>query len=352
MFYLMFILIFVSIKPVLVFSKIFKPQTIDNHSYQTIFLPKPQVTKSFANSRYTVDPLEKNSRETCGTIQPKITHLIANSRYTLHEIWPWNVQLVIDVDIAAKTKVYCGGTIVSKNFILTAAHCFDELKPKQRPHNTLILFNSIFIDRQRNTFKLKAEDIIKHPAYLRNFDETKYFQENPLLYDSLNAGPKHDLALVKFSFEGLHERLKQIISAQLKRVCLPRPNVNLKEGTRCIILGQGLTNQLHQSYKISTQLQFADVIISTNERCRSNFESDHVKNKINADTLCINGDKHPCLGDSGGSLICNQRDKWFLMGITSFAVSSQTADTCGTFKSAVFAKISNYIDWIRNYASD
>ena len=41
--------------------------------------------------------------------------------------------------------------------------------------------------------------------------------------------------------------------------------------------------------------------------------------------------------------------KWYLMGVTSFAVSTDSNDKCGQFKSAVFGKVSHVKDWIKSF---
>jgi hypothetical protein len=123
----------------------------------------------------------------------------------------------------------------------------------------------------------------------------------------------------------------------------------------------------------------ADVTISSNQACRDEVESDSIKSKITENTLCIRGPIHPCVGDSGGPLLCTGRSsnkidgdnnyfnlknkndfnydddvdevnkKWYLMGVTSFAVSTDSNDKCGQFKSAVFGKVSHVRDWIRSF---
>ncbi len=124
-------------------------------------------------------------------------------------------------------------------------------------------------------------------------------------------------------------------------------------------------------------LQMADVKVSSNQACRDEVESIGIKSKINSDTICIRGPIHPCVGDSGGPLLCagvsanniqgheadddeddsndsnddytpSQTNKWFLMGVTSFAVSTDENDKCGHFKSAVFGKVSHYNKWIKS----
>ena len=129
----------------------------------------------------------------------------------------------------------------------------------------------------------------------------------------------------------------------------------------------------------------ADVSVSSNQACRDEVESESIKSKITDNTLCIRGPIHPCVGDSGGPLLCtgktpskidgdngyymfrnkmindynyeedsneNNNKKWYLMGVTSFAVSTDSNDKCGQFKSAVFGKVSHVRDWIRNFAQN
>jgi hypothetical protein len=322
-----------------------------------LFKLKPAIPQTFEN--------------TCGLAKPKIGQYVANGKKTDHYLWPWNVQLIINPnfysDYQNEHKIFCGGTIISQNYILTAAHCFDELLTQKNSKtfnnkllhltakNTLIVFNSISsenpVSRKRSTIKLYADKIIIHSKYTKNnndiLDENFEERLNYIINNlgkKIETGPRNDIALIRFT-----------LNQKLTPICLP-PQVNLKQQTtyddrfiNCRILGQGFMNEYdEENFIISKNLQIANVYISPNDVCKSKFESNEIREKINENTLCIVGPIHPCLGDSGGPLVCMNKftNLWHLVGVTSFAVSSNQNDRCGQFKSAVFAKVANYLDWI------
>lgn len=183
----------------------------------------------------------------------------------------------------------------------------------------------------------------------------------------IEPGPTHDIALIK-----LHITSREVIE-RLVPACLPAKFVSPPIGSRCKIMGHGFTNAHDESNFVMPRiLQMADVYISENQICKAEVDSDEIKSKITRDTLCIRGPIHPCVGDSGGPLVCkgqtprnirgemstdydyeivDEDEEWYLVGVTSFAVSTDLNDKCGLFKSAVFGKVSNHRDWIRGVAN-
>lgn len=144
-------------------------------------------------------------------------------------------------------------------------------------------------------------------------------------------------------------------------------------------MGHGFMNaEDEKRFRMPSELQAANVRISSNRACQDDVESRTIKEKINEKTTCVRGRIQPCVGDSGGPLVCtgasrrhidggdhdadNLNDdrvlsddfsprKWYLIGVTSFAVSTDEHDHCGTFKSAVFGLVATQLDWIRNAIS-
>lgn len=329
------------------------------------FIPKTQRAQS-SKRVFKFEDLEpeqqqteiKSPNEECGILRAQLTNFVANGQKTPHTKWPWHAQIVIDGNNADESETFCGGTLISKSFVLTAAHCYDDLLASKRAKNTQILLNGVVVPSQMRrtkskTLKFRALNVFIHPDYVPAMSDRDAEERNIL------PGPRNDLALVEINVND------EAIKSLLMPVCLPAAGYQLKTNTKCKIMGHGfMTDKDEDSFIMPTDLQMADVLISSNSACRNEVDSESIKAKINSDTICIRGPIHPCVGDSGGPLLCqgtartqingeqaNDYDeetvkKWFLTGVTSFAVSTDENDKCGQFKSAVFGKVAHNIDWI------
>lgn len=298
----------------------------------------------------------------CGIYKPAIRNKVANGQSTQHYEWPWYVQVIVQTDVQA----FCGGTLISDEYILTAAHCFDDIPQDQLAASTTILLRGIRLFNHRlnkyDSIEAKATAVVLNPEYVptMSYDEAYSLGIEP--------GPRNDIALIKIAIE------RPEVIAQLMPACLPAMNYQLSIGSECKIMGHGFTDDKSEdSFSMPNMLQMADVTISDNAMCRAEVDSEAIKTKITEDTLCIRGPIHPCVGDSGGPLVCKGSEpneirgeeydeydyeydgrvydvdeEWYLMGVTSFAVSTDMNDKCGLFKSAIFGEVSSHRQWIWN----
>jgi secreted trypsin-like serine protease len=344
---------------------IMPPQVPPIPPSQTFYQSSNKFSKSYKSSEFS---------DQCGIMRPALGNYVANGKPSRSDSWPWHIHLNIAGNNRTDSETYCGATLISKRFILTAAHCYDDLLASKRARHTLIVMKGIEMvtpklnGRKSNPFdsgnviKLRALNVYLHPNYVPAMTESEARAKG------VQPGPVNDIAIIEIRHDSNE------IYNKLMPICLPEQDYQLNVGTKCKIMGHGFMNAYDEDrFIMPSILQVADVIVSSNQACRDDVESLSIKSKINGDTLCVRGPIHPCVGDSGGPLLCagkspskidgqithidmdlNYDDddeltsKWYLTGVTSFAVSTDDHDKCGQFKSAVFTKVSVHIAWIRS----
>ncbi|CAF0900557.1 unnamed protein product [Didymodactylos carnosus] len=237
--------------------------------------------------------------------QPRITGGISATEHS----WPWVVNI-----INLRSLKSCGGTIVSHDTVITAAHCIvddiDMIKVIAGAHNLfgrLNLFNYYSI----------ASYII-HPDYVNCCD--------------------YDLAVIKMkkSFER---------SETINTICLPtNKNEQLKMNTPAITVGWG--GKFHSGSLNSFgsfSLKQGLVNIKSADYCKQTYSTFNPIDELCATNLVDNVDARE--GDSGGALMVkNQTDnRWYLYGVTSHGSNSET------IKPGVYSSTINKLDFIDKY---
>ncbi|XP_052855553.1 trypsin beta-like [Drosophila gunungcola] len=215
---------------------------------------------------------------------------------------PWQVSLQVN------GKPHCGGSIYSKDIIITAAHCrFDKERRRLEAKDFLIRVGSSLLNSNGTLVKVAA--IRSHES----FD----FKRNGF----------NDIAIMRLS-----EPLKFTSKVQ----SIPLAKRNPAPGTVAMVSGWGATSALpsHNGYPVlSYPINLQRVYNQIRNRKYCSIFPTMSKNNICAGTY----GKTTCSGDSGGPLVVNQE----LVGVVSGGFKF-----CDGF--SVYASVPSFRSWILN----
>lgn len=204
-----------------------------------------------------------------------------------------------------RSSHFCGGSIVSANWIVTAAHCVAGLSASALN----IRYNTL--THNSGGQLIKASTIISHEKY-----------------DSYNID--NDIAIIKVATP---MTLGQTNAQAIK---LPAQGSDPAAGANAYITGWGTTRE--GSSSLPTALQAVNVPVVARATCDAAYGA----GSITANMFCAgdynNGGKDACQGDSGGPVVINGE----LVGAVSWGYGCARPKYPG-----VYTRVGNYIDWMR-----
>ncbi|XP_045912157.1 chymotrypsin-like elastase family member 2A isoform X2 [Micropterus dolomieu] len=246
----------------------------------------------------------------CGlpTYRPVITRVVGGVDVRENS-WPWQVSL----QYKSGSNFYhtCGGTLISNQWVLTAAHCISS-----RTYRVYLGKHNLKTNNEPGSIAISPAKIVVH--------------EN---WDSYNI--RNDIALIKLS-------TPVTFSDSIMAACLPNSGDILPNAAPCYVTGWG---RLWTGGPIADILQQALLPVVGHSTCT---RSDWWGNLVTNSMVCAGGDGKlaSCNGDSGGPLNCQNPDgSWDVHGVVSFGSSMG----CNyPKKPSVFTRVSAYIPWINN----
>ncbi|XP_042171195.1 LOW QUALITY PROTEIN: ovochymase-2-like [Oncorhynchus tshawytscha] len=239
---------------------------------------------------------------TCGkpTIPPTIHTRIVNGEPANPHSWPWQVSMQVWPSSQETPKFFhtCGGTLIHKNWVMSAAHCFiryaDELQRWK-----------MCLGKHNRTFTEDPE---------RCFGVTGIYRHEGFKYPKLPT-VEFDIALVRLGGEVTP-------SDQISYSCLPSLEEVLEEGKKCYATGWGDETGDSMNAKVAETLNQVALPVVPFNTCK---KMDYWWFQVKTSMICMGYTlpdelKSVCQGDSGGPLVCQDSANapWEVHGITSF----------------------------------
>ncbi|CAB3367889.1 Hypothetical predicted protein [Cloeon dipterum] len=240
-----------------------------------------------------------------GSVPIGIDEQITGGARAAKKKFPWQILLVGD------DSWICGGSLISTEWVLTAAHCIFG------GTNFMISAGGVITKK----FKEKGEQVWNSTTAI-------YHEE----YNETTA--QNDIGLVQVSF-----KFDQFVSA----IRLPKYSqaTNAFAGIAVVISGYGQTSD---SSSASRFLKFANMKTITNAQCAILYDATFVTDSV----ICIGPEKvkSACFGDSGGPLMMRESDKKY----TIIGTVSGGPEKCVGYIST-FARVTSFLGWISEKTS-
>ncbi|XP_076666967.1 chymotrypsin-2-like isoform X1 [Andrena cerasifolii] len=211
-------------------------------------------------------------------------------------------QYPYQASLRYKNRHFCGGSVLNKRWILTAAHCLSSFNDT----GIAVVLGTNILDDGGDEYQ--SERVIAHPRYS-------------------SALIRNDIGLIRLS--------KDIaFGDKVKPVSLPNENFS-KIDYPAVLSGWGTTSYPGETPNELHHIQLS--VIDQRECLNASF-------RVTNDNICTLNKRGEgaCHGDSGGPLVADNEQ----IGVVSWGIP------CARGRPDVFTRVYSYSEWINKYIED
>jgi secreted trypsin-like serine protease len=265
-------------------------------------------------------------------LEAELSYRIVGGVVAKEKAWPWQVAL-FKRGGGGKFYFHCGGSLIDRSWVLTAAHCISSTDP-----NDYVMYegtNMIAGSGDPPGHRLAVRRIVRHEGY------------NP-------TTSENDIALIELSNEA---------TSQAVELSSSESNVLERPGTSATVTGWGTLRATIQNGTVdllthenirpgdpkyfTTRLMEVEIPLVDEDTCRKTFI--HTNAVIDHRFLCaglVEGGKDSCQGDSGGPLVAKAANGQFIqIGVVSNGIGCALKEGYGAY-----SRVSAFKDWIQSNA--
>ncbi|KAM8709565.1 hypothetical protein ACLKA7_016380 [Drosophila subpalustris] len=233
---------------------------------------------------------------------PSIEGRITNGYSAQEGQFPYQVGL----SFSSSGSWWCGGSIISNQWVVTAAHCTSGAS------TVIAYFGATERTNARLSYIISSANFRQHASY----------NPNTLA---------NDISLIQTPTLGF--------TSYINKVALPAiaSSYSTYAGQKAIASGWGKTSD--SASGVTNNLMYNTFDIITVAACQATYGSAVASNNV----ICIAtpNKSSTCQGDSGGPLVLNSNK--VLVGVTSFVSSAG----CQSGASSGFTRVTSFLNWIK-----